>query len=516
VMASTEPLRISLPSRFTPDIRVCAVKGTNTASCEASSRPRRLYCSFASTTIERPSGVSSASEESWAASAISAAVIPGAGMNSAAWRFPSVIVPVLSSSNVFTSPAASTAPPDIASTLCCTSRSMPAMPIAESRPPIVVGMRHTSSATSTGSDTEVPPYSANGYRLTHTSMKIIVSPASRILSAISLGVLWRWAPSTRPIMRSRKVSPGFAVMRTLIQSEMTVVPPVTALRSPPLSRITGADSPVIAASLTAATPSITSPSPGITSPALTNTMSSRRSEVAGTIISRPSLICRAWVSVRVLRRLSAWALPRPSAIASAKLANPTVNHSHIAICNSKTASEVRPSHASRARISVSAKAVTSTTNMTGLRAWRRGSNLPSESISAPLTILPSQRGLALRSAIDVFRYLVKLAVHHHQMLDDWSQRVGREEGEGGDDQDDADQQHHENRAVGGESARTGRDGFFPDEGASEREHGNFHHEATEQHHEPERRIVKGRICIQAAEGRTIVRRCFRVGVQNLR
>ena len=66
-------------------------------------------------------------------------VIPGAGMNSAAWRLPSVIVPVLSSSNVFTSPAASTARPDMASTLCCTSRSMPAMPIAESRPPMVVG-----------------------------------------------------------------------------------------------------------------------------------------------------------------------------------------------------------------------------------------------------------------------------------------------------------------------------------------------------------------------------------------
>ena len=130
-------------------MRVCAVKGTNTASCEASSRPRRLYFSFASTTIDRPSGVSSASDESCAASAISASVIPGAEMNSAAWRLPSVIVPVLSSNNVFTSPAASTARPDIASTLCCTSRSMPAIPIAESRPPIVVGIRQTSRETST-------------------------------------------------------------------------------------------------------------------------------------------------------------------------------------------------------------------------------------------------------------------------------------------------------------------------------------------------------------------------------
>ena len=68
-----------------------------------------------------------------------------------------------------------------------------------------------------------------------------------MVSAISLGVFCRSAPSTSAIMRSMKVEPGAAVMRTLIQSETTVVPPVTAERSPPASRITGADSPVIAA-----------------------------------------------------------------------------------------------------------------------------------------------------------------------------------------------------------------------------------------------------------------------------
>ena len=99
--------------------------------------------------MERPSGVSSASEESWAASASSASVVPRTGTNSAAWRLPRVMVPVLSSSSVDTSPAASTARPDMASTLRCTSRSMPAMPIAESSAPIVVGIRQTSSATST-------------------------------------------------------------------------------------------------------------------------------------------------------------------------------------------------------------------------------------------------------------------------------------------------------------------------------------------------------------------------------
>ncbi len=101
----------------------------------------------------------------------------------------------------------------------------------------------------------------------------MVMPASRISSAISFGVLRRSAPSTRRIMRSMKVLPGAAVMRTTSQSDTTVVPPVTALRSPPDSRMTGADSPVMALSLTLATPSITSPSDGIRSPASTSTTS---------------------------------------------------------------------------------------------------------------------------------------------------------------------------------------------------------------------------------------------------
>ena len=83
-------------------------------------------------------------------------------------------------------------------------------------------------------------------------------------------------------MRSRKVEPAAAVMRTRIQSEITWVPPVTAERSPPDSRMTGADSPVIAASLTEATPSMTSPSDGIVSPASTSTTSPTFRLVPGT------------------------------------------------------------------------------------------------------------------------------------------------------------------------------------------------------------------------------------------
>ena len=55
-----------------------------------------------------------------------------------------VIVPVLSNSNVSISPAVSTALPDLVITLARSARSIPAIPIAERSPPIVVGIRHTN------------------------------------------------------------------------------------------------------------------------------------------------------------------------------------------------------------------------------------------------------------------------------------------------------------------------------------------------------------------------------------
>src|SRR6201998_4620699 len=174
--------------------------------------------------------------------------------------------------------------------------------------------------------------------VTVAKTKINVMPASRMLSAISLGVFCRTAPSTSAIWGSRRVELGAAVIRTLSQSEVTRVPPVTAERSPPLSRMTGADSPVIADSSTEATPSITSPSEGMRSPASTRTISPFLSAAAA-IVSK-TRVCAfgmrlAFVSVRMRRSVSACALPRPSAIASAKLANSTVNQSHTVICPEK-------------------------------------------------------------------------------------------------------------------------------------------------------------------------------------
>jgi hypothetical protein len=74
------------------------------------------------------------------------------------------------------------------------------------------------------------------------------------------------------------------------------------------------------------------------------------------------------VSARALRSVSAWALPRPSAIASAKLANRTVNHRNSATSPVKTLSAAVESPRSRKNRIVVSTLPTSTTNMTGLRA----------------------------------------------------------------------------------------------------------------------------------------------------
>ena len=103
------------------------------------------------------------------------------------------------------------------------------MPMAESRPPMVVGMRHTSSATTAvrrqrARRSRAPAAPASRRR----TGRRWSGPTSRMWRAISLGVFCRAAPSTRAIIRSRKDSPGLAVMRTTMRSESTLVPPVTA------------------------------------------------------------------------------------------------------------------------------------------------------------------------------------------------------------------------------------------------------------------------------------------------
>ena len=62
------------------------------------------------------------------------------------------------------------------------------MPIADSSAPIVVGARQTRSPTSTMIDCLAFEYTAKGCSVATARMKISVSPARRMFSAISFGV----------------------------------------------------------------------------------------------------------------------------------------------------------------------------------------------------------------------------------------------------------------------------------------------------------------------------------------
>lgn len=154
------------------------------------------------------------------------------------------------------------------------------------------------------------------------------------------------------------------------------MPPVTDEKSPPDSRITGADSPVIADSSTDATPSTTSPSAGITSPASTSTTSPRRRSAA--VVMRigdfgcGSLSFFAITSFFALRSDAACAFERPSASASAKFANSTVNQSHSAIARMKPAGASACPVSAAIHSTVVRMLPTYTQNITGLRNCVRG------------------------------------------------------------------------------------------------------------------------------------------------
>ena len=105
---------------------------------------------------------------------------------------------------------------------------------------------------------------------------------------------------------------------------------------------------------------------------------------------------RAVVSVRIARSVAACALPRPSAIASAKLPNSTVSHSQIATVKANQPGwPVSPT----IHMTVVNSAPTSTTNMTGLRTISRGSSLRSEPATAGSRIAGSNSERSGRSVI---------------------------------------------------------------------------------------------------------------------
>ena len=148
-MASAAPLRISLPSKSTPDMLVCAVNGTNRFVQRRHIAAAQPIFFFGQTRqwigllgFHRPAKIT----------------VP---------RPPFPRLATLGGNEFRSLPVSQSDGPglieqqrvDIARRfhrvsrhgqhIVLDQRSIPAMPMAESNPPIVVGMRHTSSETST-------------------------------------------------------------------------------------------------------------------------------------------------------------------------------------------------------------------------------------------------------------------------------------------------------------------------------------------------------------------------------
>src|SRR4029077_3072080 len=251
-------------------------------------------------------------------------------------------------------------------------------------------------------------------------------------------------------------------------------------------------------------------SDGIVSPVSTTTTSPTLRLVPGTRRKlRRSVPIRsfAWVSVRVRRNASACALPRPSATASAKFANSTVNHSHTTIWNSNSRL-CPPVRRSRNRMTVVSAVTTSRTNITGFVMRVRGSSLTKAEPIAGKTILGSSRaetGIRLRNVVVSIEVSPRSnrseqrVAGHREMLDDGSERERRKECESADDDDHAHHQAHEQAASGREGAGRWGHRFLGSERAGDRHGGDDHPEAADEHRDGAGQVVEQDVAGEAAE-----------------
>src|ERR1700733_13319172 len=169
------------------------------------------------------------------------------------------------------------------------------------------------------------------------------------------------------------------------------------------------------------------------SPACTKARSPRRRSSARTFVCCSKLSALASLRAHTVcfrpRKDADCALLRPSASASAKLANSTVNHSQmVTLPMNQLGASPLPRRACSHRIVVS-RLPTYTTNMTGLRHCVRGSSLRTASHAAGASRARSNiervgRVMAVTSGLSVRP--------QHQVLDQGSERQCGHEGEDAD------------------------------------------------------------------------------------
>ena len=294
-------------------------------------------------------------------------------------------------------------------------------------------------------------------------------------SAISFGVFWRLAPSTSAIIRSRKLSPGSDVTRTTIRSESTRVPPVTAERSPPDSRMTGADSPVIADSSTLAMPSIDVAVGRDQLARGDDDLVARRSAALGT-----SSTARPAAPVR--DRLGACPAERRRLRLAAALGH--------------RLGEVREEHREpqpgRDQACEDARG-------RGRTARSRGRCRPRRRTSPGCAPCGAGRACGRSPARPGRRSPGRTGTE--ALVMPRCSRTGPsdehgEVGEADDDQDDADEEAGEERRAGRERPGRRGDVLLPRERAREREHGDDQQEPADQHREPERRVEPAGVAVR--------------------
>src|SRR5712671_4833949 len=176
-------------------------------------------------------------------------------------------------------------------------------------------------------------------------------------------------------------------------------------------------------------------------------------------------------------------------MASAKLANRTVNHSHTTIWNSNSRLWP-PVTRSRNRMTVVSAVTTSSTNITGFVIRVRGLSLTKAEPIAGSTILGSSRaetGIRLRNVVVSIEVSPRSnrseqrVAGHREMLDDGSERERREECQSADDHDHAHDQADKQAAGGREGSGGRRNGFLGGERAGDRHGWNDHPEPADEH-----------------------------------
>src|ERR1700751_2071487 len=190
-------------------------------------------------------------------------------------------------------------------------------------------------------------------------------------------------------------------------------------------------------------------------------------------------------------------------MASAKLANRTVNQSQSVICSPKPKCPAWLS-AFHASWIVVKTAPTSTTNITGFLIIVRGFSLRNESTMARVRMALSASDCFLILATGSMDTSESLSCVHQQMLENRSKTQSRKERESAYDQNGGDEQTGEESACDWKTSGGFRNSFLFSKTSGNGEHRNDHEETTKQLGKSRGRVVPHGVCADPAKRRAVV------------